>query len=110
MEAINLFDGVRVKINKICEIVLEPHYHCRRLTKVTYVPHLNSNMVSLGKLVDDECTIEMHQGAILVVEQAETIMKSTFVLEASVKHEEVLVQEDASLLRRHRYPNNDANL
>ena len=47
----------------------------RKLAQVRYVPELNQNLISLGKLVDLGCTVMMKNGCLEVTKQELVILK-----------------------------------
>lgn len=84
-------NGKRVKVAGIGEVTMKLHNgRVRKLTQVRYVPELNRNLISLGKLVDLGYTVMMKNGMLEVAKRDLEILKgwkdkrNLFVLEGDV--------------------------
>lgn len=88
---VTLPNGKRVKVDGIGEVTMKLHNgRVRRLTQVRYVPELNRNLISLGKLVDLGHTVVMKNGMLEITKNDLEILKgwkdkrNLFVLEGEV--------------------------
>ena len=73
---IALPNGKTIKVTGVGEITMKLHNgRIRKLAQVRYVPELNRNLISLGKLVDLGCTVMMKNGCLEVTKQELVILK-----------------------------------
>ena len=84
-------NGKRVKVAGIGEVTMKLHNgRVRKLAQVRYVPELNRNLISLGKLVDLGHTVIMKNGSLEVTKRDLVILKgwkdkrNLFVLDGGV--------------------------
>ena len=86
-KTVALPNGERVKIAGTGELHND---RVRKLAQVRYVPKLNRNLISLGKLVDMGYTVMMKNGCLEVTKQDLTVLKgrkdkrNLFLLEGEV--------------------------